>query len=88
MIDHPIYQLLSARLALIEQGIDSSSLWFYGDRTPIAEAVIRQWAADHADRVTIEPGSVGFNIEHRTTFEQVVSWYSSYSRCAGRAVAS
>jgi hypothetical protein len=77
--EHPIAQLLSARLAMIEAGITGSSLWFYGDRTPEAKAVICQWAADHNDTVKFEQRSSGIvTVEHRKTFDTIVSWYSTF----------
>lgn len=81
---HPIYQLLSARLACIEAGIDTSSVWFYGDRTPGALEVIRQWATDHADVVEIEERKVGIVVDHRTKFESIVSWYPQFDEPRAR----
>lgn len=81
---HPIHQLLSARLACIEAGIDTSSVWFYGDRTPEALEVIRQWAAEHADVVEVEECKVGVVVDHRKKFESIVCWYPKFDEPRAR----
>lgn len=78
--DDPIARLLSARLAIVQTGIDASTAWFYGDKTPQAEAAIRAWAAEHADAVTVEKCCDGFSVDCRETFEAIVTWYPRYER--------
>lgn len=72
---HPIYRLLSARLDLVDANVDGNSLWFYGDKTPGSDAVIRQWAADHAQSVAIDKACDGFSVDHRKSFTTIVTWY-------------
>lgn len=76
---HPIYRLLSARLALVVEDIDCSSLWFYGNKAPDAEAVIRKWAADHADEVVVSSAAGGISVDHRTKYESIVAWYPTFA---------
>lgn len=78
MKDHPIYQLLSAVLACAEANLDYATPWFYGDRTPVAESVIRQWAADHADRVLVSERRWGLVVDCRKLSASIVNWYPSY----------
>jgi hypothetical protein len=81
--EHPIARLLSARLACLDAGIDSSSVWFYGDKTPEAEAIIREWGVEHA----LLPIKIcdGFGFEHPRTFEVIVTWYPSYEDAKEKA---
>lgn len=74
--EHPIARLLSARLAMIEAGIEGNGgTWFYADKTPGAEQIIRQWAADHADVVRVEQREIGLVVNHRKTFDGIATVY-------------
>lgn len=75
---HPIYLLLSARLACIEAGVDAGWIWFYRDRTPEADAIVRQWAADHADVVKAEDRKVGLVVTHRRTYYGIATVYPTH----------
>jgi len=83
---HPIAQLLSARLALVEAGIDGSSVWFYGDKAPESEAVIREWAAANSNAVTVFASEEQLAVDHRNG--SIVTWYPSYAEITRKAAPS
>jgi hypothetical protein len=78
LTEHPIYRLLSARLAIVEAGIEGGGgTWFYGDVTPEAESILREWAADHADAVRVEDRKIGLVVDHRNSYHGIATVYPS-----------
>lgn len=82
-VETAVRKLLDGSLAIRESGVDWCSTWFYGDREPGVDSIIRAWADDHADKVRVVSHADGFAVEHRGTLELLVTWYPTF----GKAVA-
>lgn len=82
-----IARLLSARMAVVEADVDCSSLWFYGDLVPSAESIMRDWASDHRDAVTLKESEDGFSLEHRS-YRTIATWYRSFAKAKADLVKS